>query len=61
MTKKITVYLEDETMEVLDRVAKADYYCKYPKPQVYGIFIDHLIREALILSLCSSRRCGFCI
>ena len=55
--KKITLYLNDETMEALEKVAQSYDYYKYPINQAYGLIIDDLISEIQKLSLCSTRCC----
>lgn len=44
MTKKITVYLKDETVEILDRVAQFREYRNYPEYQAYGLLIDLMVK-----------------
>ena len=51
--KKITLYLNDETIEVLDKVVQSYDYYKYPINQAYGLFIADLLREVQKLALCS--------
>jgi hypothetical protein len=55
--KKITLYLNDETIETFRKVAKMDIYVKYPSYQAYGLFIDDLVREVQKLSFCPSICC----
>ena len=43
--KKITVYISDETAEIIDKIAQRYEYYKYPLEQAYGFIID----EALAL------------
>lgn len=42
---KITLYLTDEPVEALDKVAQSREYYKYPPYQAYGMIIDELIQE----------------
>lgn len=48
---KISLYLNDETMEALDTIAQSYDYYKYPKEQAYGLIMDALVREIQTLSL----------
>ena len=41
--KKITLYLNDEMVEVLDEAVKFDTLYNYPKEQAYRIYIQGLI------------------
>jgi hypothetical protein len=44
MTKKITVYLKDETVEILDRMAQFQEYRNYPEYQAHGLLIDLIVK-----------------
>ena len=52
--KKVTVYLADETADLLDKLAQSREYYKYPEYQAYGILIDQIVRELQQISICSA-------
>jgi predicted transcriptional regulator len=58
--KKVTVYLADETVEILDKLARSREYYKYPKYQAYGILIDEMLLELQQIAIYSARL-GFSI
>ena len=51
--KKVTVYLADETVDLLDKLAQSKEYRKYPEYQAYGILIDQIVFELQRISICS--------
>ena len=55
--KKITLYLNDESMKALEKVAKTNAYYKYPLEQAYGLIIDDLLRDVQKLSFCATICC----
>jgi hypothetical protein len=58
--KKVTVYLADETVEILDKLAQSSKYYKYPKCKAYGMLIDEMLLELQQIAIYSARR-GFSI
>ena len=57
MKKKITLYLNDETVEALDKVAASYDYRKYPINQAYGLILDELIEDLITPRSCSCMGC----
>ena len=49
---KITLYLNDEIGNSLDRIAQSKAYYKYPKYQAYGLIIADLIRSLPLYCCC---------
>lgn len=48
--KKVTVYLADETVDLLNVLAQTYDYYKYPQYQAYGLIIDEVVAELNKLS-----------
>ena len=47
--KKVTVYLEDETVDILNELAQLQEFYKYPIYQAYGLLIDEIVRDFSIV------------
>lgn len=48
--KKVTVYMNDKTIEILDTIAQSQTYYKYPLYQAYGLILDEIVSELSLMS-----------
>lgn len=50
--KTITIRIDDETAEALDKMILSRYYYNYPEEQAYSLVIDELVLEVQKLLPC---------